>query len=180
MCGCGPLIGTLTIADGGVVNSPGFTGIAQGSTLNLGVGGLAGAIVTPAIVNDGQIIANFTDTLTLAAAISGAGALSKAGAGTLILTGSNTYSGGTTITGGTLQLGNGGASGSIAGDVVNNGTFAINCSDTFAFGGCHFRQRCVRADRPRHDHPDRRQYLCRRHGHQRRRARAQRYLAPTT
>jgi autotransporter-associated beta strand protein len=135
MCGCGPLIGTLTIADGGVVNSPGFTGIAQGSTLNLGIGGLAGAIVTPAIVNDGQIAANFTDTLTLAAAISGAGTLSKAGSGTLILTGSNTYSGGTTITGGTLQLGNGGASGSIAGDVVDNGTFAINRSDTFAFGG---------------------------------------------
>jgi autotransporter-associated beta strand protein/T5SS/PEP-CTERM-associated repeat protein len=134
-CACGPLIGTLTVADGGVVNSPGFTGIAQGSTLNLGIGGLAGAIVTPAIVNDGQIAANFTDTLTLAAAISGAGALSKAGAGTLILTGSSTYTGGTTITGGTLQLGNGGASGSIAGDVVNNGTFAINRSDTFAFGG---------------------------------------------
>src|SRR5262249_52419134 len=50
-------------------------------------------------------------------------------------TGGNTYSGGTTITGGTLQLGNGGASGSIAGNVANNGTFAINRSDTFTFGG---------------------------------------------
>jgi outer membrane autotransporter protein len=133
-CGCG-LIGTLTIADGGVVNSPGATSIAQGSTLNLGTGGLAGGIVTPAIVNDGQIAANFTDTLTLGANISGAGTLSKAGAGTLILTGTNTYAGGTTITGGTLQLGNGGASGSITANVVDNGTFAINRSDTFAFGG---------------------------------------------
>src|SRR5262245_46149441 len=61
-CGCGPLVGTLTIADGGVVNSPGPTSIAAGSTLNLGTGGLAGAIVTPAIANDGQIVANFTDT----------------------------------------------------------------------------------------------------------------------
>src|SRR6516162_8686080 len=79
-CGCTPpLIGTLTIADGGVVNSPGGTSIGAGSTLNLGTGGLAGAIVTPAIANDGQIIANFTDALTLAAAISGAGSLSKAG-----------------------------------------------------------------------------------------------------
>jgi fibronectin-binding autotransporter adhesin len=121
-CGCG-LIGTLTIADGGVVNSPGATSIAQGSTLNLGTGGLAGAINTPAIVNDGQIVANFTDTLTLGANISGVGTLSKAGPGTLILTG------------GTLQLGNGGASGSITGDVVDNGTFTINRSDTFAFGG---------------------------------------------
>jgi autotransporter-associated beta strand protein/T5SS/PEP-CTERM-associated repeat protein len=134
-CGCGPLVGTLTVADGGVVNSPGSTSIAAGSTLNLGIGGLAGAIVTPAIANDGQIAANFTDTLTLTAAISGAGALSKAGSGTLILTGSNSHTGGTTITGGTLQLGNGGASGSIAGNVANNGTFAINRSDTFTFGG---------------------------------------------
>ena len=133
-CGCN-VIGTLTIADGGVVNSPGATSIGAGSTLNLGTGGLAGAIVTPAIANDGQIVANFTDALTLAAAISGAGSLSKAGSGTLILTGSNTYTGGTTITGGTLQLGNGGTSGSITGDVVDNGTFAINRSDTFAFGG---------------------------------------------
>jgi autotransporter-associated beta strand protein/T5SS/PEP-CTERM-associated repeat protein len=133
-CGCN-LVGTLTVADGGVVNSPGPTSITAGSTLNLGIGGLAGAINTPAITNDGQIIANFTDALTLAAAISGAGSLSKAGSGTLILTGSNTYTGGTTITGGTLQLGDGGANGSIVGNVTNNGTFAINRSDTFTFGG---------------------------------------------
>jgi autotransporter-associated beta strand protein/T5SS/PEP-CTERM-associated repeat protein len=134
-CGCGEVIGTMTIADGGVVNSPGPTSIGPGSTLNLGVGGLAGAINTPAIDNEGQIVANFTDTLTLAATISGAGSLSKAGSGTLILTGSNTYTGGTTITGGTLQLGDGGANGSIVGNVTNNGIFAINRSDTFTFGG---------------------------------------------
>jgi autotransporter-associated beta strand protein/T5SS/PEP-CTERM-associated repeat protein len=132
-CGCAD--GRVTITDGAVVNSFGFTGIGEGSTLNLGTGGLAGAIITPAIDNRGRIVANFTDTLTLAAHISGSGTLSKAGSGTLILTGSNSYTGGTTITGGTLQLGNGGASGSIAGNVTNDGTFAINRSDTFAFGG---------------------------------------------
>jgi T5SS/PEP-CTERM-associated repeat protein len=84
-CGCN-LIGTLTIADGGVVNSPGTTSIGQGSTLNLGVGVLAGAINTPAIANDGQIVADFTDTSTLSANVSGPGTLSKAGSGTLILT----------------------------------------------------------------------------------------------
>src|SRR5262249_44935124 len=41
-CGCTPpVVGTLTIADGGVVNSPNPTPIAAGSTLNLGTGGLA-------------------------------------------------------------------------------------------------------------------------------------------
>ena len=78
-CGCGPLIGTLTVADGGVVNSPGFTGIAQGSTLNLGAGALAGAIVTPAIDNLGQIVAKFTDTLTLSAVIFDTGSLARRG-----------------------------------------------------------------------------------------------------
>src|SRR5262245_464008 len=133
-CGCG-LVGTLTIADGGVVNSPGTTSIGQGSTLNLGTGGLAGAINTPAIANDGQIVANFTDTSTLGANVSGAGSLRKDGAGTLILTGNSSYTGATTINAGTLQLGNGGASGSIAGNVTDNGVFAINRSDTFSFGG---------------------------------------------
>jgi autotransporter-associated beta strand protein len=65
----------------------------------------------------------------------GAAALTKTGAGTLILTGNNTYTGGTTITGGMLELGNGGASGSILGNVINNGIFAISRSDSFTFGG---------------------------------------------
>ncbi len=65
----------------------------------------------------------------------GPGALEKVGLGTMILSGANTYTGGTTITSGTLQLGNGGASGSILGNVVNNGIFAINRSDGFAFNG---------------------------------------------
>jgi outer membrane autotransporter protein len=34
-----------------------------------------------------------------------------------------------------LQIGNGGASGALAGNVVDNGVFAVNRSDTFTFGG---------------------------------------------
>ena len=60
--------------------------------------------------------------------------LKKIGPGTTILTGNNSYGGGTTINAGTLQLGDGGTSGSITGNVVDNGIFAINRSDTFTFG----------------------------------------------
>lgn len=70
--------------------------------------------------------------------IQGAGrlSLSLGVSGTVTLTGANTYTGGTFINSGhTLQLGNGGTTGSIVGNVVNNGTFAINRSDTYAFGG---------------------------------------------
>src|SRR5262249_7104302 len=63
------------------------------------------------------------------------GALIKKGIGTWTLDESFTYSGGTTITAGTLQLGNGGTSGSIAGDVVDNGALVFNRSDAATFPG---------------------------------------------
>ena len=45
-----------------------------------------------------------------------------------ILTGANTYSGGTTISAGTLQIGNGGTTGSIAGNIVDNAALIFNRS----------------------------------------------------
>ena len=74
-------------------------------------------------------------TLTMSGAIGGAGALSKSNAGTLVLTATNTYAGGTTIGAGTLQLGNGSTSGSILGNVADNGTLAFNRSDMVSFPG---------------------------------------------
>ena len=47
-------------------------------------------------------------------------ALQKVGVGTQILSGANTYTGGTTVTSGTLQIGNGGTTGSITGDVATD------------------------------------------------------------
>jgi outer membrane autotransporter protein len=104
-------------------------------TLEIGTGGLAGTFKAPAITNNGLISANFTDTTTLSALVSGSGQIMKLGSGTLILTGNNTYSGITTISAGTLQLGNGGTTGSITGNVTDNGVFAVNRSDTYTFAG---------------------------------------------
>ena len=63
------------------------------------------------------------------------------GAGTLVLTATNTYTGGTTISAGTLQIGNGGTTGSLAGNVTNNAALAFNRSDRVTFGGVDFRYR---------------------------------------
>ena len=56
----------------------------------------------------------------------GSGAVTKLGGGVLNILTANTYTGGTTISAGTLQLGNGGATGSVVGNIVNNGTLALN------------------------------------------------------
>ncbi|WP_430825421.1 autotransporter outer membrane beta-barrel domain-containing protein [Brevundimonas diminuta] len=73
--------------------------------------------------------------LKVSSVISGPGALTKQGAAGLILSADNAYAGGTTINAGILQLGDGGAAGSIKGDVVNNGQLYFNRSDAFAFDG---------------------------------------------
>jgi autotransporter-associated beta strand protein len=60
--------------------------------------------------------------------------LTKTGAGTLILTGDNTYSGGTTVSTGTLQIGNGGTTGSVTGDIANNANVTFNRSNDLTYG----------------------------------------------
>ena len=74
-------------------------------------------------------------TLTIPNAISGSGGLTKYDNGTLVLTGANTYAGGTTIVAGTLQIGNVTTTGSITGNVINNGTLSFMRSDDLTFGG---------------------------------------------
>ncbi|AZO28843.1 autotransporter outer membrane beta-barrel domain-containing protein [Mesorhizobium sp. M1B.F.Ca.ET.045.04.1.1] len=106
----------------------------QQGTLQLGNGGTTGSIIGD-VTNSGTLAFDRSNTYSYAGVISGSGAVTQIGTGTTVLAGDNSYSGGTTISAGTLQLGNGGATGSIVGNVVNNGTLAFKRSDTLAYSG---------------------------------------------
>ena len=123
--------GTLTLS--GNNTNTGATTISAG-TLQIGAGGASGSVVGN-ITDNATLAFNRSDAITYGAVISGAGALTKLGAGTLTLSGANTYTGGTTISAGTLQIGAGGATGSIVGNVTDNATLVFNRSNALTFGG---------------------------------------------
>jgi fibronectin-binding autotransporter adhesin len=131
--------GSLTKAGAGTVlltaaNSYGGGTVISAGTLQLGDGGTSGSIVGN-VVNNARLVFKRSDVVTIAGMISGTGTLTQAGTGTTILTGADTYTGGTTISAGTLQLGDGGTSGSIVGNVLDNGRLAFNRADFVSFAG---------------------------------------------
>ncbi|HEX8297268.1 MAG TPA: autotransporter-associated beta strand repeat-containing protein, partial [Chthoniobacteraceae bacterium] len=118
--------GTLTLTAENAYT--GGTNIA-GGTLQVGSGGTTGA-VQGAVVNNGTLLFNRSNAVSVEGTISGTGVVAKSGAGTLILTGTNTYSGGTTLTAGTLNLGSAGALGSTGRISFNGGTLQHSASNT--------------------------------------------------
>jgi autotransporter-associated beta strand protein len=121
-----------TILTGANTNTGGTT-ISAG-TLQIGAGGATGSIVGN-VGDNGTLAFDRSDTMTFGGVVSGTGSLAQSGAGTTILAGANTYSGGTTISAGTLQIGNGGTTGSILGNVLDNSALAFDRSDNLTFGG---------------------------------------------
>lgn len=133
--GAGTLIktGSGTLILTGASTYTGGTTISQG-TLQIGLGGASGSLAGD-IVDNATLAFDRSDSFVFAGVVSGSGSVQQSGSGTTTLTGANTYGGGTVITAGTLQLGNGGASGSLTGAVADNGTLAFKRSDTVAFSG---------------------------------------------
>ena len=106
----------------------------SGGTLQIGNAGTSGSIAGN-VANSGTLVFNRSDNYTYSKVISGAGAVIQAGSATLIFDGDNAYTGVTTISDGTLQIGDDGTTGSIAGDVVNNGSLVFYRSDEYSYSG---------------------------------------------
>ena len=109
--------GTLQFGDG--ATSPGSPG-----AVNISATGTV-AFATPAGFN-----------FVYSGSMNGSGGLAMKGAGNLIVSGSNGYGGATTISAGTLQLGNGGATGSLGagGAITDTGMLAVSRSNSVTQG----------------------------------------------
>jgi uncharacterized protein with beta-barrel porin domain len=112
------------------------TGNVNTTLVSAGTASLSGNIVIGAgsltLQQDPGVNATYANIIT------GAGSLvvNNASASTTVtLTGANTYTGGTTISAGTLQIGDGGTSGSVAGNITDNAALVFNRSDAAGIGG---------------------------------------------
>ena len=111
--------GSLSASGGNVVLTAdnsyrGSTTIAVGATLAVGAGGAIGTLGSGAVTNAGVLRINrdASTNVTLAAAISGTGIVEQIGPGTTVLSADNAY-GNTVVSAGVLQVGNGGATGTL-------------------------------------------------------------------
>ena len=143
-----------------------YTGgtLVESGTLQVGAGGASGSIDGD-VINNGVLAFNRADRITFRGDIGGDGMVKHIGRGTTVLTGTNTYTGGTTIESGTLQLGAGGVSGSVTGDVVNNGVLAFDRADVFTFDGDVSGSGSLAQIGTRHDRGHRHEFVYGRHNH---------------
>jgi fibronectin-binding autotransporter adhesin len=111
--------GTLYITNSGINDYTGGLNLIAG-TVRVGDGGFSGNLGTGNIANNGTLIFNRGDAVTVADVISGAGTVTKQGAGVLTLSGGNSYTGATLVQAGTLSTLNNTALG------ATNGTTTVS------------------------------------------------------
>ena len=122
--------GVVTLSGGNSrLGASASAAIDSGAVLNVGGNSQTFGVLTGTgtVTNSaGTITFDISESNHFDGVISGAGSVTKIGLGTMSLGGASTHSGGTLISGGTLQVGNGGATGSLTGAITNNAALAYN------------------------------------------------------
>ncbi|MDJ0686012.1 MAG: autotransporter domain-containing protein [Alphaproteobacteria bacterium] len=120
---------TLTVSDGadwtlsGNSDFSDSVSVGSGSVLRIGSGGASGDIGAASVVNEGALVLNRSDSVTVSNAMSGSGSLRHVGSGVTTLTGASSYTGATTVERGELVV-NGSISNSVLTTVSGPGTLA--------------------------------------------------------
>ena len=124
--------GTLNAGNYAAMVDPG-----NGSLFRYSDGGTADyTVANAASLNVDTQIHVFQYGATMTGDITGVGGINKTGNGRLTLAGTNSYLGGTNIAAGVLEVGNGGATGSLgSGNVTNAGTLKFNRTGTLNVPG---------------------------------------------
>jgi autotransporter-associated beta strand protein len=102
--------GSLTLASATTLSLEGnstFSGptAINAGILQVGVGGLSGALGSGTVTDNGALVFNRSGTVTSSGPILGSGSVSNIGPGAVTLSGNNSYSGATVLANGTLKLG---------------------------------------------------------------------------
>ncbi|MDF3056641.1 MAG: uncharacterized protein K0R17_856 [Rariglobus sp.] len=129
--------GTSILTLNGAHTYTGATVISGGTLKIADNGGTASTFASSSVNISSGARMIFNNSQTYAGAITGAGYIEREFSGTTTLTGAASHTGGTNVILGTLQIGNGGTSGSLDGNVALSagGTLAFNRSDAASFGG---------------------------------------------
>ncbi len=130
--------GTLIISGAGSLSSS--SAVTDNGTLDVSGISSNAAVTLASLSGSGEVklgaenlnLTNASDTFS--GTISGSGQLIISG-GVEVLSGVNNFSGGTLISGGTLQIGDGSLTGSVAGNITDNGILAFDPASNYVFAG---------------------------------------------
>ena len=136
--------GTLRLGASNRISDSSAVVMGSGVTFDLNenseiIASLAGAgivLLSSDVANPGALTMGGDNSSTLfSGSLSGFGSVTKNGAGTFTLTGISASNVALTVNNGTLQIGNGGSTGSVSGNITNNAVVTFNRTGSLGYSG---------------------------------------------